>query len=81
MHETRERSSIGGADSANQEPEMKSNAFGQFDSNVQMTNVQTSGARMRAAQIGAGFFWCRPSVLISALMGGAFSQELEFLGH
>ena len=54
MHETRERSSIGGADSANQEPEMKSNAFGQFDSNVQMTNVQTSGARMRAAQIGSG---------------------------
>ena len=60
---------------------MKSNAFGQFDSNVQMTNVQTSGAWIRAAQIGARFFWCRPSVLISSLMGGAFSQELEFLGH
>ena len=26
-------------------------------------------------------FWRRPSVLISSLMGGAFSQELEFLGH
>jgi hypothetical protein len=56
MHETRECSSIGGADSANQEPEMKSNAFGQFDSNVQMTNVQTSGAWIRAAQIGQASF-------------------------
>ena len=56
MHETRERSSISGADSANPETEMKSNTFGQFDSNVQMTHVQTSGAWMRVTQIEADFF-------------------------
>ena len=33
---------------------MTADAFGQFDSNLQMAHVQTSGARMRAAQIGTG---------------------------
>ena len=33
---------------------MKIEAFGQFDREVKITNVQTSGARMRAAQIGTG---------------------------
>ena len=52
MYEARDRSSTWGADSANQE--MKTDAFGQFDSEVKVTHVQTSGARMRAAQVGAG---------------------------
>ena len=33
---------------------MKTEAFGQFDREVKITHVQTSGARMRAAQIGTG---------------------------
>ncbi len=33
---------------------MKTKAFGQFDSEVKVTHVQTSGSRMRAAQVGAG---------------------------
>ena len=52
MHEARDHSSTWGADSANQE--MKTDAFGQFDSEVTVTHVQASGAQMRAAQVGTG---------------------------
>jgi len=52
MYEARDYSSVCGAGLAN--PKMKTEAFGQFDREVKITHVQTSGARMRAAQIGTG---------------------------